>query len=127
MATTITVIQVVLSLLLGVNALSQLLVPYAKFSNWLGQGWSKDFRPWHIKLIGILKLCAIVGMIAPLFVPSLAMFTPLAAVGLALVMSGAMATHLRREEYLRVVGLLIVFLAPLLFVAYGRLVGFASI
>ena len=125
MDTVITVIQVLLTLLLGVNALSQLIVPYAKFSNWPGQAWSKEFKPWHIKLIGILKLCAIVGMIAPLFLPSLTLLTPLTAVGLALIISGAMATHLRREEYLRVVGLLIVFLAPLLFVAYGRLVGFA--
>ena len=125
MDTVITVIQVVLTLLLGINALTQLIIPYAKFSNWPGQGWSKDFKPWHIKLIGFLKLCAIVGMIAPLFLPSLHMLTPLAAVGLALIMSGAMATHLRRSEYPQMVGNLIVFLVPLLFVAYGRLVGFA--
>ena len=125
MDSVITILQVLMIVLLGVNGVSQLFVPYAKFSNWTGQAWSKDFKPWHIKLIGILKLFAIVGMIAPLFVPSLALLTPLAAIGLALIIAGAMATHLRREEYLRVVGLLIVFLAPLLFVAYGRLVGFA--
>jgi hypothetical protein len=125
MDTAITVFQVILTLLLGVNALSQLLVPYAKFSNWPGQAWSKEFKPWHIKLIGFVKLCAIVGMIAPLLLPSLTMLTPLAAVGLALIIAGAMATHLRREEYANVVGLLIVFLAPLLFVAYGTLVGVA--
>jgi hypothetical protein len=122
MDSAVTVVQVLLIVLHGVNGLMQLFFRYAKFSNMPGQAWSKDFKPWHIKLIGFLKLCAIVGMIAPQFVPSLAMLSPLAAVGLALIMAGAMATHLRREEYLRVVGNLVVFLLPLLFVAYGRLV-----
>lgn len=121
----VTVLQVLMILLLGINALMQIFVPYAKFSNWSGQAWSKDFKPWHIKLIGILKMCAVVGLVAPLFVPSLTMLAPLSAVGLALIIAGAMATHLRREEYLRVVGLSIVFLVPLLFVAYGTSVGLA--
>lgn len=126
MGTAITVAQVILTLLLGINGLTQLFVPYAQFTNWLGQAWSKEFKPWHIKLIGFVKLCAVIGLIAPLFLPSLTLLTALAAVGLALIIAGAMATHLRREEYLRVVGLVIVFLAPLLFVAYGRLVGFTA-
>ena len=123
MDTAVTVLQVLMIILLGINALTQLFIPYDKFSNMPGQAWSKEFMPWHIKLIGFLKLCALVGLVAPLFVPSLTMLTPLSAVALALIISGAMATHLRREEYLRVVGLSIVFLAPLLFVAYGRLGG----
>jgi hypothetical protein len=52
------------------------------------------------------------------------MLAPLAAVGLALVMAGAMATHLRRSEYLNMVGNLM-WLGLALFVAYGRLVGIA--
>jgi hypothetical protein len=38
-------------------------------------------------------------------------------------MSGAMATHLRRSEYLQMAGILLFFLAPALFVAYGKLGG----
>jgi hypothetical protein len=53
------------------------------------------------------------------------MLTPLAAVGMALILSGAMVTHLRREEYPNVVGNLM-WLGLALFVAYGRLVGFAA-
>jgi hypothetical protein len=65
-------------------------------------------------------------MIIPLFVPSLTMLAPLAAVGVALYMSGAMATHLRRSEYPHMVGNLMVFLVPALFIAYSRLIGFAA-
>ena len=48
------------------------------------------------------------------------MLTPLAAVGIALYMGGAMATHLRRAEYPHMLGNLIVFLLPALFLAYDK-------
>ena len=83
-----------------------------------------DFKPEHIRLISVLEVCAAVGLIVPLFLPSLTMLTPLAAVGLALVMAGAMATHLRRAEYWNMAGNLL-WLGLALFVAYSRLVGFA--
>lgn len=124
MDTTITVIQVLLTIFAGAAGLLRLATPYAIFTKLPAQGWSTDFKPWHIKLIGALEVFAAVGIIVPLFLPALTMLTPPAAVGLALVMAGAMATHLRREEYLNVVGNL-AWLGLALFFAYGRLVGFA--
>jgi hypothetical protein len=53
------------------------------------------------------------------------MLTVLAAVRITLAMSGAMATHLRRSEYWNMLGNLLVWLVPALFVAYGKLVGLA--
>src|SRR4030095_1934982 len=123
MDTVITVIQVLLGLLLTVGGLLKLTLPYAKYTNLPGVAWSKDFRPEHIRLIGVLEVSGGVGMIVPLFLHSLTMLTPLAAVGISLYMSGAMATHLRRSEYPHMVGILMFFLGPALFVAYGRLVG----
>lgn len=75
-------------------------------------------------LIGILEASAALGFIVPLFVPSLEMLAPSAAIGMALIMAGAMATHLRRAEYLNMAGNLI-WLAQALFLAYSKLVGFA--
>jgi uncharacterized membrane protein YphA (DoxX/SURF4 family) len=126
MDTVITVIQVLLGLLLTVGGLLKLTLPYAKYTNMPGAAWSKDFKPQHIRLIGVLEVSGGVGLIVPLFLPSLTMLTPLAAAGIALYMSGAMATHLRRSEYLHIVGVLMFFLGPALFVAYGKLVGFRS-
>ena len=125
MDTVITVIQVLLGLLLTVGGLLKLTLPYAKYTNMPGVAWSKDFKPEHIRMIGILEVSGGVGLIVPLLLDSLTMLTPLAAVGIALYMSGAMATHLRRSEYPHMVGILMFFLGPALFVAYGRLVGFA--
>src|SRR5215468_5524389 len=117
--------QVLLGFLLTVGGLLKLTVPYAKYTNISAVAWSKEFKPEHIRLIGVLEVSGGVGLIVPLFLHSLTMLTPLAAVGIALYMSGAMATHLRRSEYLYMVGNLVFFLGPALFVAYGKLVGFA--
>ena len=123
MDSAITVIQVGLSLFAG-GGLLKLVTPYAKYVKLPAQGWANDFKPEHIRLIGVLEVCAGVGMIVPLLLPSVTMLTPLAAFGLALIMAGAMATHLRRAEYPIIVGNL-VWLGLALFLAYGRLVGFA--
>ena len=125
MATAIIVIQGFLLIGFTLGGLAQIFVPYARYTHLPAQGWANDFLPWHVKLIGTLKVCAAIGMIAALFLPSLRLLTPLAAVGLALVMAGAMATHLRREEYVNVVGNL-VYLGLALFVAYSTLVGVAA-
>ena len=125
MDTVITVIQIILGILLSLGGLLKLALPYATYSSIPAVAWSKDFKPGHLRLIGVLEVGGGVGLIVPLLLPSLMMLTPLAAVGIALYMSGAVATHLRRSEYLHIVGILTFFLGPALFVAYGRLVGFA--
>ncbi len=105
------------------GGLLKLTLPYAKYTNMPTVAWSKDFKPEHIRLIGVLEMSGGVGLIVPLSLPSLTILTPLAAVGIALYMAGAMATHLRRTEYPNVVGNLM-WLSLALFVAYSRLVGF---
>ncbi|MEO8395679.1 MAG: DoxX family protein [Chloroflexota bacterium] len=119
------VIQVVLAVAFTAGGLAKLALPYGRYSNIPAVAWSKEFKPEHLRLLGILEVGAGIGLILPLFLPSLWMLTPLAAVGVALYMSGAMATHLRRSEYALMVGNLMIFLVPALFVAYGTLVGFA--
>ena len=125
MDTVITTIQVVLGILLTVGGLLKLILPYATYTNLPGVAWSKEFKPEHIRVIGVLEVSGGVGLTVPLFLHSLTMLTPLAAVGVALYMAGAMATHLRRSEYPHMVGILMFSLGPALFVAYGKLVGFA--
>jgi hypothetical protein len=125
MDTIITILQVLLLVPFAGGGLSKLIVPYAKFTKLPFQAWANDFKPEHIKLIGVFEVLAVVGMIGVLLTPSLAMLTPLVAVGMALVMAGAIATHLRRSEYFNMVGNA-TWLGFALFVAYGKLVGFAA-
>jgi hypothetical protein len=123
MDTAVTVMQVLLGLFAG-GGLLKLATPYARYVKLPAQGWANDFKPGHVRLIGLLEVGAGVGMIVPLLLGSLTMLAPLAAVGIALVMAGAMATHLRRAEYLVMVGNLI-WLGLALFVAYNKLAGVA--
>lgn len=121
MESTISFLQILLAIFATAAGLLRLLTPYARFVQLPAQGWAKDFKPMQVKVIGLLELLAGAGLILPLFFPALSMLAPLAALGLALVMAGAMATHLRRDEYINMVGNL-VWLALALFFVYDTIV-----
>ena len=118
----VTIAQILLALLFTLGGLTKLTLPYARFTELPFQAWSNDFKPEHIRLIGVLELSAAVGIILPLLLNFLTILTPLAAVGIALIMAGAMVTHLRRSEYANMIGNFI-WLGLALLVAYVRLVG----
>lgn len=124
MDTAITVIQVVLILVFTGGGLTKLTLPYARFTKLPFQAWANDFKPQHVRLIGVFEACAAVGMIGSLLSGSLTTIAPLTAVIMALVMAGAMATHLRRAEYLNMAGN-VTWLGLALLVAYDKLVGVA--
>jgi len=85
-----------------------------------GLGWVEDFSPGTLKAIGALEVTAAVGLILPAALDIAPVLVPLAAVGLVLVMAGAVLTHLRRKET-QVIGVPLVLLALAAFVAWGRL------
>ncbi len=60
--------------------------------------WVQDFSDAQVKGIGALEVLAAIGLLVPALVHVAAFLTPLAAVGLVLLMTGAAATHLRRHE-----------------------------
>jgi uncharacterized membrane protein YphA (DoxX/SURF4 family) len=84
-----------------------------------GMGFAEDFSAGSVKAIGALELLAAVGLILPAVLDIAPVLVPLAAVGLVLLMVGAMITHLRRHEsQALVMNLAILALAVL--VAWGR-------
>jgi uncharacterized membrane protein YphA (DoxX/SURF4 family) len=84
-----------------------------------GMGFAADFSVGSVKAIGALELLAAVGLILPAVLDVAPVLVPLAAVGLVLLMVGAMITHLRRHEsQALVMNLAILALAVL--VAWGR-------
>ena len=58
----------------------------------------EDFSSTTIKGIGALEVLGAVGLIVPWAVGVLRVLTPLAASGLAALMLGAIAVHVRRKE-----------------------------
>jgi putative oxidoreductase len=72
-----------------------------------------------VRLLGIAELLGAIGLILPALTHILSWLTILAAIGLALVMVGAIVLHAVRRE-VGGVGLTIVILILSAFVAYGR-------
>jgi uncharacterized membrane protein YphA (DoxX/SURF4 family) len=82
-------------------------------------GWAEDFSGESIKAIGVLEILAAVGLVLPAALDIAPILVPLAAVGLVMVMAGAMVTHLRRHEATPI-AVNLVCLALAGFVAWGR-------
>ena len=81
--------------------------------------WVRDFAPASIKGIGALEVLGALGLILPAVLNIAPWLVPLAATGLALVMVGAATLRLRRRE-LSLVVVDLIYLALLVFVAWGR-------
>ena len=84
-----------------------------------GMGWAGDFSPGVVKAIGALEVLGALGLILPAVFDIATVLVPLAAVGLALIMAGAIVVHARRKETPMVVTNLVL-LALAAFVAWGR-------
>jgi uncharacterized membrane protein YphA (DoxX/SURF4 family) len=81
----------------------------------------RDLSPNMRRFIGVVEILGGIGIILPALVNVLPILTPLAAVGLAIVMVLAAVYHLPRREYPNIVfNLVLAALAA--FVAYGRFV-----
>ena len=68
--------------------------------------WAKGFSASQVKLIGIAEVLAGIGLIVPRLV-GLNFLTPLAAGCLALLMAGAVGTHLKLKDGARFVPALV--------------------
>jgi hypothetical protein len=84
-----------------------------------GMGWVEDFSAGAVKAIGTLELLPGVGLILPAALGIAPVVVPLAAVGLVVLMAGAIITHLRRHEA-RVIASPMALLALAVLVAWGR-------
>jgi uncharacterized membrane protein len=84
-----------------------------------GMGWVEDFSAGAVKAIGTLEVLGGVGLILPAALGIAPVVVPLAAVGLVVLMAGAIITHLRRHEA-RVIASPTALLALAVLVAWGR-------
>jgi len=82
-------------------------------------GWVNDFSAPMVKTIGALEVLGALGLILPAVTGIAPILTPLAAVGLLLIMIGAIVTHLRRGEA-RTIVVNVVLLLLAAVVAWGR-------
>jgi uncharacterized membrane protein YphA (DoxX/SURF4 family) len=63
-----------------------------------GLTWAEDFPPLAVKGIGLAEVLGAIGLLLPGLVHIATVLTPLAALGLAIAMAGAVIVHVRRNE-----------------------------
>lgn len=84
-----------------------------------GMGWTEGVAPGAIKAIGLVEVLGALGLILPAVTGIATFLVPVAATGLAIVMVGAIVTHLKRgEKQMAVINIVLAALA--LIVAVGR-------
>jgi hypothetical protein len=84
-----------------------------------GMTWVEDFSAGGVKAIAVLEVLAAIGLILPAVTGIAPVLTPMAAVGLGLLMAGAAVVHFRRGE-IPYIGVTLALMAVALLVAWGR-------
>src|SRR5438270_10123428 len=113
------VVQILLALAFGMAGIMKVSQPIDKLETRMG--WVKSVGPRGVRLIGTLEILGAIGLILPAVTGILPWLTPVAAIGLALTMIGAMITHGRRGEFSNM-GFNLVLLLLAVFIVYGRFV-----
>ncbi|MEU4969060.1 DoxX family protein [Streptomyces smyrnaeus] len=81
------------------SGLGKLFVPREKMAAMTDAArWVLDFKPGTLKAIGALEILGAAGLVLPALLGIAPILVPLAAVGLALIMTGAVILRVRRGE-----------------------------
>lgn len=81
--------------------------------------WVEDFSAPALKVIGTLEVAGGLGVVLPAATEIAPILTPIAATGLAVLMLGAIITHVRRREPAGVAITAVLFVLSVV-VAWGR-------
>ena len=81
--------------------------------------WAETWSVPQLRALGTVEVLGAVGLILPRALNIAPVFTPLAAVGCAIVMIGALVTHIRMKDY-KGTGMPLVLLVLAIVVAAGR-------
>lgn len=109
------ILQGIISLAFLMAGFLKATTPYAEYVEMMP--YATDFSANTIMLIGVLEILGVVGLNLTLIIKKLKIFSPLAALGLAGTMIGAIQVHANRSEPF---ALQVSFLVILLFIAIVR-------
>jgi len=91
------IIAAALAVAFGASGVMKIAQPKQKLAA-SGMGWVNDFSQGAVRAISVLEVLAAIGLVLPPLFDIAPVLTPLAALGLVLIMVGAAITHLRRNE-----------------------------
>ncbi|WP_194829814.1 DoxX family protein [Nocardia sp. XZ_19_231] len=98
----------------GAGKLAQ---PRAKLTETMG--WAESFSDAQVKAIGAVEIMGGLGLVLPALTGVAPVLTPLAAAGIALVMLGAVITHVLRGEKTEIIPGAVLFVLVAV-IAWGR-------
>jgi hypothetical protein len=113
---TLWIVQGLVALAMVATGALKVATPRAKLSEKLA--WARTWTDTNVKLLGLAEVLGGVGLIAPGLTGILPVLTPVAAICLAILMGGAVKTHVDLKEPVAPAAVLG---ALCLFVAVGRL------
>jgi uncharacterized membrane protein len=120
MNTALWIVAGLLSVIYLFSGIAKLVIPREKLGNMMhASQWALDFSSGSLKAIGVVEILGAIGLMLPALLDIAPYLVPVAALGLVLVMAGAVIVRLRRNES----GLALVDLTYLLlaaFVVIGR-------
>lgn len=113
------VVAGVLATVFLVGGASKLVVPKDRLAEFHAGKWVESFSPGAVKALGVVDLVAALGLTLPAALDVVPVLVPLAAIGVMLLMIGAVVTRLRGHVATTIAPDL-VYLALAGFVAWGR-------
>jgi len=122
MNTVIWILQGLIAIMFAMAGFMKIIKPKEELKKQDRMAWVSDVSSSNLKMIGVLELLAAIGLIVPQLTGIQGWLTPLAAVGLAFTMIGALALHLRRGDGSQALVPDVMLLLIASFVAYGRFV-----
>ena len=117
MSTTLWIVQIVLAAMFLMGGMMKLTKTKEQLAEKMA--WAEDFTQGQIRGIGMLETLGALGLVLPSGLGILPWLTPMASAGLAVVMLGAILTHLKRKEVGQAL-VPLVLAGMLVFVTLGR-------
>ena len=91
-------IQIFLAVVFGAAGTMKLMRSKAQLGATPHMGWVQSVPEAQIKLLGVAEVLGAIGLVAPMATGIAPFLTRIAAVCLAVLMGGAVATHMNRRE-----------------------------
>lgn len=120
MNTALWIVAGLLAVIYLISGFGKLFTPQEKMATMMrASAWVSDFRAGTLKAIGVAEVLGATGLILPALLDIAPVLVPLAALGLVVLMTGAVITRIRRREFAFAL-IDLTYLALAAFVAIGR-------
>jgi hypothetical protein len=121
MDVTLWIVAGLLAAAFALGSVSKVFVPKEKLAAAPGGGWVEDFSAGEVRALGVVDVLAAAGLVLPAALDIAPVLVPLAAVGVVLLMAGAVIIRLRSRHVAHAtIAVDLIYLALAAFVAWGR-------